>query len=249
MFSNHISDLSSAYWHNELTPEQSRQVAEHLASCAHCRAEFAEVKLGIRFAEQLESVSAPSSLWPRIAAGLSEDSAPSRRLQFLKPLALTAAIVLAVGTGIFLLRRPHVDQVSGSRQVAGWRVARLGGSPRIGSESINDQGRLDWMQWTIADVVNPAPSYFDPLGPDYVQHLVPMLKQYETVGLQDPTVGFYSETAGRQGLIAGQRFGDGITDIVAGRRPLSDLDSLVSEWRSNGGDQVRQEYLDAMAAA
>jgi putative aldouronate transport system substrate-binding protein len=76
-----------------------------------------------------------------------------------------------------------------------------------------------------------------------------MLKQYEAVGLQDPTVGFYSETAGRQGLIANQRFGDGITDIVAGRRPVSDLDSLVSEWRNNGGDQVRQEYLDAMAAA
>jgi putative aldouronate transport system substrate-binding protein len=118
-----------------------------------------------------------------------------------------------------------------------------------GAPIINDQGRQDWMQWTIADVVNPAPSYFDPLGPDYVQHLVPMLKQYEAVGLQDPTVGFYSETGGRQGLIASQRFGDGVTDIVAGRRPMSDLDGLVSEWRSNGGDQVRQEYLDAMAAA
>ncbi|MBV8718063.1 MAG: hypothetical protein JO020_27315 [Chloroflexi bacterium] len=118
-----------------------------------------------------------------------------------------------------------------------------------GAPIINDQGRQDWMQWTIADVVNPAPSYFDPLGPDYVQHLVPMLKQYEAVGVQDPTVGFYSETAGRQGLIASQRFGDGITDIVAGRRPVSDLDSLVSDWRSNGGDQVRQEFQDAMAAA
>jgi hypothetical protein len=27
---------------------------------------------------------------------------------------------------------------------------------------------------TIADLVNPAPSYFDPLGPDDVQHLVPI---------------------------------------------------------------------------
>ena len=118
-----------------------------------------------------------------------------------------------------------------------------------GAPILNDQGRQDWMQWVIADVVNPAPSYFDPLGPNYVQQLVPMLKQYEAVGIQDPTVGFYSETAGRQGLIANQRFGDGVTDIVAGRRPVSDLDSLVSDWRSNGGDQVRQEYLDAMAAA
>jgi putative aldouronate transport system substrate-binding protein len=118
-----------------------------------------------------------------------------------------------------------------------------------GAPVLNDQGRLDWMQWVVADIVNPAPSYFDPLGPNYVQHVVNALKDYEAVGVQDPTVGFYSETAGRQGLTANQRFGDGITDIVAGRRPMSDLDSLVGEWRSNGGDQVRQEYMDAMAAA
>lgn len=118
-----------------------------------------------------------------------------------------------------------------------------------GAPILTDQGRLDLMQWVVADIVNPAPSYFDPLGPDFVQHVVNALKQYEAVGVQDPTVGFYSESAGRQGLIANQRFGDGVTDIVAGRRPLSDLDSLVSEWRSGGGEQVRKEYLDAMAAA
>ena len=118
-----------------------------------------------------------------------------------------------------------------------------------GAPVLNDQGRADWMQWVVADIVNPAPSYFDPLGPDYVQHVISSLKLYEAVGVQDPTVGFYSETAGRQGVVANQRFGDGITDIVAGRRPLSDLDTLVSDWRSGGGDQVRQEYLDAMAAA
>jgi len=145
MFSNHISDLSSAYLHNELTPEQTRQVAEHMMGCARCRAAFAEVKLGIRFAEQLESISAPASLWPRIAAGLNVDSAPTRRFQFLKPVAIAAAILLVAGAGFFLLRRPHVEQISG------WRVARLVGAPRIGSESINDQGRLRIGQWLETD--------------------------------------------------------------------------------------------------
>jgi hypothetical protein len=36
---------------------------------------------------------------------------------------------------------------------------------------------------------------------------------------------------------------------VAGRRPLTDLTSLLQEWRSNGGDEVRKEYEEAMAAA
>ena len=40
-------------------------------------------------------------------------------------------------------------------------------------------------------------------------------------------------------MIANQRFGDGITDIVAGRRPLTDLTGLLQEWRSNGGDEGR----------
>jgi len=50
-----------------------------------------------------------------------------------------------VGAGSFLLRRPHVDQASG------WRVARLVGAPRIGSESINDQGQLRVGQWLETD--------------------------------------------------------------------------------------------------
>ena len=40
---------------------------------------------------------------------------------------------------------------------------------------------------------------------------------------------------------------DGITDIVAGRRPLGDFDQLVKDWRNNGGDQIRHEYEQALA--
>jgi putative aldouronate transport system substrate-binding protein len=67
--------------------------------------------------------------------------------------------------------------------------------------------------------------------------------------VEDPTVGFYSDADTRQGIVANQRFGDGITDIIAGRRPTADLAALIQEWKTNGGDQVRKEYEDAMAAA
>jgi hypothetical protein len=49
-------------------------------------------------------------------------------------------------------------------------------------------------------------------------------------------------------VIANQHFGDGITDIVTCRRSLTDLDSLLTEWPSEGGDQMRHEYAEAMAA-
>src|SRR6476646_5669747 len=109
MFSKHVSDLSSAYWHNELAPPQSRRVAEHLIGCSHCRAEFEEVKLGARFAEQLKLVTAPDSLWPGIAASLNVETASVRRFQFLKPLAIAATSVLLIGAGLYLLLPRRVD--------------------------------------------------------------------------------------------------------------------------------------------
>jgi len=142
---NHVSNFSSAYWHNELAPPQSRRVAEHLNACSRCRAEFETVKLGSRFAEQLELVSAPEFLWPRIAAGLNVNAVPSVRFKFLKPLAIAATLVLLVGGGLFLLLPRRVDPQTG------WPVIRLGGTPRIGSQSVSDKSRLGIGQWLETD--------------------------------------------------------------------------------------------------
>ncbi len=40
---------------------------------------------------------------------------------------------------------------------------------------------------------------------------------------------------------------DKITDVVRGRRPLSDLDAIVSEWRNAGGDEGRAFFEKALA--
>jgi hypothetical protein len=150
MFSNHVSDLSSAYWHSELAQPQSRRVTEHLIGCDRCRTEFEDVKLGLRFAEQLTLVSAPDSLWPRIAAGLNVETAPAHRFQFLKPLAIAATLALLVGGGLFLLLPRRVDNQSG------WQVARLGGAPRIGTERVNDKANLGIGQWLETDADSRA---------------------------------------------------------------------------------------------
>ena len=43
MFSKHVSSLTSAYYHDELSPAESRRVAEHLIGCPRCRGEFEEI--------------------------------------------------------------------------------------------------------------------------------------------------------------------------------------------------------------
>ena len=42
---------------------------------------------------------------------------------------------------------------------------------------------------------------------------------------------------------------EGITDIIASRRPLGDYDQIKKDWQDNGGEQIRKELADAMAAA
>ena len=67
--------------------------------------------------------------------------------------------------------------------------------------------------------------------------------------LGDPTVGLYSATDGSKGAALTQTFNDSLADILFGKRPVSDLDSLVRDWRTNGGDTIRSEYEQAFQAA
>src|SRR3989442_9770371 len=97
MFSKHVSSLTSAYCHDELSPEQSRRVAEHLISCRRCRAEFEEVKFGARLAAQLPLIEAPDSLWHGIEIALDRDGrpAPGRNGVRIIPFLIQRRFVLA----------------------------------------------------------------------------------------------------------------------------------------------------------
>ena len=45
-----------------------------------------------------------------------------------------------------------------------------------------------------------------------------------------------------------QALTDGITDVLAGRRPMSDFDQVVKDWQNNGGNTIRTELQQAIAA-
>jgi putative aldouronate transport system substrate-binding protein len=69
------------------------------------------------------------------------------------------------------------------------------------------------------------------------------------VGLADPTRGYHSATQGRKGVAADQTFYDGVADIFFNRRPMSDFDQLVADWRTSAGDAIRQELLQEITAS
>jgi putative aldouronate transport system substrate-binding protein len=70
-----------------------------------------------------------------------------------------------------------------------------------------------------------------------------------SVGVDDPTVGLYSASDGSRGAAINRAFFDGISELVIGRRPLADFDTLVREWRSGGGDEIRTQYQQSLQSA
>jgi putative aldouronate transport system substrate-binding protein len=69
------------------------------------------------------------------------------------------------------------------------------------------------------------------------------------LGINDATLGLYSPTDGTNGATLTRGFTDGMTDVIAGRRPMSDFDQVVRDWVANGGDKIRHEYEQALASA
>ena len=98
-------------------------------------------------------------------------------------------------------------------------------------------------------VINSAPALFSARRPDYATHLQVVGKQLASVDKYDASVGLYSATNQRQGVPVQFRFADGMIDIVTGRRPMSDFDVLLREWKTGGGDTIRSELETAFATA
>jgi len=66
--------------------------------------------------------------------------------------------------------------------------------------------------------------------------------------IADPSVGLYSLTDRSKGGLLLQNLTDALGPIVAGTSPLGDLDQVITDWRKNGGDQMRTEYERAYAS-
>jgi putative aldouronate transport system substrate-binding protein len=118
-----------------------------------------------------------------------------------------------------------------------------------GNPTLTDRGNPDANYLPFKYIAQRPSVLYLPDIPDFTKELVAAEKLLIPIGIADPTVGLVSPTAVRQGAVVVQTMQDGIRDIIAGRRPIGDYDQLVSDFRTGGGDQMRKELQDAIAAA
>ncbi|QFU89113.1 extracellular solute-binding protein [Amycolatopsis sp. YIM 10] len=76
---------------------------------------------------------------------------------------------------------------------------------------------------------------------DYQASVIP-------TSVADPTLSLFSDTWSRKQGQLGTMINDAQNDIMSGRKPVSYWDEVLTQWRSTGGDKVRTEFEEALAA-
>lgn len=66
------------------------------------------------------------------------------------------------------------------------------------------------------------------------------------IGEDDPTWPLYSATNVAKAAELNQFGFDTATAIITGRQPLSSLNAAIAQWKSRGGEQIRQEYQQSL---
>jgi putative aldouronate transport system substrate-binding protein len=92
-----------------------------------------------------------------------------------------------------------------------------------------------------------APQVFYQEGlPNVVRKEYGHQRKLLTTAVPDPTLGLVSQTQTTKGSQLDTAIGQAQNDIMQGKRPVSDWDAVLKDWRSSGGDRIRAELEKAL---
>jgi hypothetical protein len=128
-----VRRLLSDYIDGELGHDVRDGIEQHLGGCPDCRRELEAIRSLLANASTLPKSVAPArDLWRDIEPRLGRQKIVPGSPSIKRALAIAAVII--VGVGSYWLTRQAAEPA--------WRVARLEGTPRIGSTAISGTGRL-----------------------------------------------------------------------------------------------------------
>jgi putative aldouronate transport system substrate-binding protein len=195
---------------------------------------------------------------------------PQMHFDMIKPFASSASAkaITFLGTGFVsmnVLKKASPDRIKEILRVLNWLASPFGSQ-----EDLLLSYGLEGSDYTKDDKGNPKPTQDGIARAGYVpwrymaQHpwvyyqagLDGFAKASHdaelatiALGIDDPTNGLYAPTAYGKGAVADIAWNDAVREIISGRRPMSDYDTVTKEWASAAGDQMRKEYVDAIAAS
>ncbi len=117
------------------------------------------------------------------------------------------------------------------------------GNPVLTKDGNSDANYVPWKYTVQHPFV-----FFTPDIPNYAKVMYDAEHELMPIAVSDPTFGQISATNFSKGFPLTQAIQDGIVDIVVGRRPMGDYDQLVKDWQANGGETIRKEYQESIAA-
>lgn len=109
-----------------------------------------------------------------------------------------------------------------------------------------EQGKKHAMLLTTI-VCAPQMAYY-PNDPDVAEKLQAHMQRIAPIAIDDPVRYTYSDTKAAKNVTLSRDADDVFTDIMLGRREISEWATAVENWRQKGGDQMRGELEDALAA-
>jgi putative aldouronate transport system substrate-binding protein len=170
----------------------------------------------------------------------------------------------AAHLGATMIKKAPPERVQELLRVLNWLAAPFGSQEDLllsygvpgadynlddkGNPVPTERGNPDANYLPFKYVAQRPPVVYLPDIPNFTPTMVAAEKQLLPIGVTDPTFGYVSPTHVRQGVVLNQAMRGGIRDVIAGRRPLGDYDQLVAEWRGGGGEQIRTELQQALAA-
>jgi putative aldouronate transport system substrate-binding protein len=118
-----------------------------------------------------------------------------------------------------------------------------------GAPVLTEQGRNE-LTATWRYVTSPAYALFSSVRSQEFAN-VSYAAEQAMIGaqVQDPTLGLYSQAAFNQGVAAQDGLYFGVSDIIQGKKQISELDGVIQEWRSKAGDRMRAELQEALEAS
>src|ERR1051326_8749247 len=166
--------------------------------------------------------------------------------------------------GYSVLKKASPDRIKELLRVLNWIASPFGSQEYLlmrygikdvdytpdakGNPVLTAQGKAEaTIPWPYI-TQGPNALYF-PTAPEYPQVMQDAEKAMLPYAQIDPTSTLYSPTFASKGTVLQQMVYTGVGEVVLGRAPVSSLDQLIRDWKSQGGDQMRTEFEQAIAAA